>query len=876
MSLSFGRSLTIRSRLIVAMVGTATLAASLVSVFGYYTARSSLTEAQYDKLTTIREHKAAQIEGYIGTVVDQVENLSGSPEAIAAIKAFGAGWKRLPAPTGSAAEQMSRYYATNMIPRLPEEQAGEPADYLPGTPQGLRLQELYLAANPNAVGSKHLLDAAPDGSAYSEAHAQFHPFFRDFLDRFGYYDIFLVDPERGEIIYSVFKEADFATSLVNGPYSDTNFAAAFRAASQLPPGKSMLVDFAPYAASYGAPASFVAAPIFEGEKRLGVLVFQLPLNKIDAVMTNAGQWEASGLGKTGEAYIVGPDQNIRTESRFFVEHKEAFFAELKGTENEGAIASIQRLGTVVGQLQIGSAGSEAALKGETGAGLYADYRGEPVMAAYRPLNIPGLQWVILSEIDQAEALAPVREFRNQAALGALAGLLAALGVAAFVGGHIARPIVAAAQRLRALASGERASEAMDAQVGGELGQLASAYNDLVHGVNDLAERAGRVARGEPAQAEAEGSPRNISNRGVLADAFASMEHTQRRLADQATLIAKGDLHSPALNERIPGELGQAFSDMTANLRMLARQAHAIAAGNLVDESLRTRLEGELGDSFERMVRSLQSLVSDIQHNSMSLNNTAAQLHEAALSQQLGASEQASAVEETRRILTTLSSSAKEIAAATSAVYTNAEVAQKTNNQTAVAIRELSGHTARIGEIVSFIKDIANKSDLLALNAALEGTKAGEAGRSFSLVATQMQRLAEQIMGSLKDIDALTEDIRRATHSTVSAVEQTSRLSTQTTESAGSIAEAIQEQQVGTQQSTTAMDQISAVAQKSVSASTDLVSASRQLQALSDTFQQVVSHFTTTEGAPAGHRGAAHGQPPVQPYSGGQPRARYAA
>ena len=866
MSAKLSNGLSIRSRLVVALVGTAAFAACLVSVFGYLTARTSLTAAQYDKLTTIREHKAAQIEGYVGTVVDQVENLSGSPEAVDAMRAFSAGWKSLPAPSSSASEQLSRYYTTNMISRLPPEQARAAEDYLPGTPQGLRLQELYLVANPNAVGTKHLLDAAPDGSAYSKAHAQFHPFFRDFLDRFGYYDIFLIDPDRGEIIYSVFKEADFATSLVNGPYSDTNFAAAFRSAGQLPAGKSTLVDFAPYAASYGAPASFVAAPIFDGDKRLGVLVFQLPLNKIDAVMTNQGRWKESGLGETGEAYIVGPDQNIRTESRFFVEHPEEFFAGLAGSENAEAIDDIKRLKTVVGQLKIGTSGVQSALNGETGAGAYNDYRGEAVMSSYRPLSIPGLQWVIVSEIDEAEALAPVRSFRNQAALGTLAVILTALALAFFIGSRIAQPIIAAAARLRALASGERAKDAMDEQVGGELGQLAGAYNDLVLGMGDLAERAGRVARGEPATAEAEGAQRNVSNHGVLSDAFASMEATQRRLAGQATLIAKGDLHNQALNERIPGELGSAFSEMTANLRMLARQAHAIAAGNLVDESLRTRLEGELGESFERMVRSLQTLVSDIQNNSMSLNNTAAQLHEAALTQQLGASEQASAVEETRRILTTLSSSAKEIAAATSAVYTNAEVAQKTNNQTAVAIRELSGHTARIGEIVSFIKDIANKSDLLALNAALEGTKAGEAGRSFSLVATQMQRLAEQIMGSLKDIDALTEDIRRATHSTVSAVEQTSRLSTQTTESAGSIAEAIQEQQVGTQQSTTAMDQISAVAQKSVSASTDLVSASRQLQALSDTFQQVVSHFSTTPATPAA--------PTAQGY--GHSRARYAA
>jgi methyl-accepting chemotaxis protein len=854
----FANRLSIRSRLIVAMVGTSTLAAVFVSAFGYYTAQNSLTGAQYDKLTTIREHKAAQIESYLSGVIDQAENLAGSPEAVDAMVAFRRGWENLPAPSRGASDQMTRYYATNMVSRLPEDQAKEASAYLPDSPEGLRLQELYLAANPNPVGSKQLYTAAGDGSAYTAAHAQFHPFFLDYQERFGYYDIFLIDPDEGQVVYSVFKEADFATSLVKGPYSDSNFAAAFRGANQLAKGKSMLVDFAPYAASYGAPAAFIASPIFDGDTRIGVLAFQLPLNKIDAVMTNSRKWEQSGLGQSGEAFIVGPDQYIRTESRFFVEHKEQFLAELADTENASAVGDIERLGTVVGKLKVSSEGTEAALDGKTGSGLYTDYRGESVMASYRPLDIPGLQWVILSEIDEAEALAPVRDFRNQALLGALVVLLAAITVATIVGAHIARPVVAAAARLRSLASGERATDAMDENVGSELGQLASAYNDLVLGMADLSARAQRVARGETAGSEQEGQKRNISNNGILADSFLSMERTQQRLAGQAKLIAKGDLHNAALREVIPGELGAAFSEMAGNLRILARQAHAIAAGNLVDESLQTRIEGELGESFERMVRSLQGLVTDIQMNSLSLNATASKLHEAALGQQLGASEQASAVEETRRILTTLSSSAKEIAAATSAVYSNAEITQQTNNQTSTAIRELSGHTARIGEIVSFIKDIANKSDLLALNAALEGTKAGEAGRSFSLVATQMQRLAEQIMGSLKDIDALTEDIRRATSSTVSAVEQTSRLSTQTTVSAGSIAEAIQEQQVGTQQSTTAMDQISAVAQKSVMASSELVEASRKLQSLSDTFQRVVSHFSTE--APARTNVAQNRQP----------------
>lgn len=852
------RSLSIRARVTLAMVGAAGVASLMLSAFAYVNAKEALTAAQFEKLVTVREHKAAQIEAYMDTVVAQTEQLASSPEAVSAMRTFDREWDALPLGKGASNTALERYYTGTLIAKLPEGTARPAAAYVPGSPQGQRLHELYITQNPNGLGSKQLMDDAGDGSKYSAAHAAIHPYFRGYLDRFGYYDAFLVELDRGEVVYSVYKETDYATSLMSGPYAQSNIAEAYRAATALPAGESVVVDFSPYEPSYGAPASFVAAPIFDGDERVGVLILQMPLNRIASVMTNDKKWEEAGLGATGESYLVGPDLTARTDTRAFLEEPETFFAALKGTHHDASLGPIRQAGTGVGRLKIDTAGAKAAVGGESGFAHYTDYHGSPALGAYRPLNIEGLKWAIMSEIDEEEAYAPVVAFRNMALGGFALVSLITLGVASLVGSALARPIVSATQRIRALASGAAAREPMEDQ-GGELGQLAGAYNDLVLGMTDLADRAGRVARGEAAMGGGDHQAPTIANTGPLADAFGSMERTQQRLTHQATLIAAGDLRNPALDERIQGALGTAFSNMAGNLRMLAQQARAIAEGDLVADCLQTRLDGDLGESFERMVVSLRELVGEIQANAQSLNDTAAQLHEAALSQQLGASEQASAVEETRRILTTLSSSAKEIASATSAVYSNAEVAQQTNNQTAEAIRELSGHTARIGEIVSFIKDVANKSDLLALNAALEGTKAGDAGRSFSLVATQMQRLAEQIMGSLKDIDALTEDIRRATRSTVSAVEETSRLSTQTTQSAGAIAEAIQEQQVGTQQSTTAMDQISAVAQKSVSTSSDLVGASKQLQGLSTTFQRVVSHFHTTgvsRAAPRSDRRAA--------------------
>ena len=77
------------------------------------------------------------------------------------------------------------------------------------------------------------MNNAQDGSSFSAVHEKYHSIFRSYLQKFGYYDIFLIDDETGEIIYSVLKETDYATSLISGAYSRSNIADAFQSAREL-------------------------------------------------------------------------------------------------------------------------------------------------------------------------------------------------------------------------------------------------------------------------------------------------------------------------------------------------------------------------------------------------------------------------------------------------------------------------------------------------------------------------------------------------------------------------------------------------------------------------------------------------------------------
>jgi methyl-accepting chemotaxis protein len=127
-----------------------------------------------------------------------------------------------------------------------------------GEGQTATLQRLYIDDNPNPTGSKENLDFAPDGSVYSTIHAQFHPWFRQFLRERGYYDIFLFDTD-GNLVYTVFEELDYATNLNTGQWRDSDLGNAFRAAVQTGAGSDLhFFDFQSYAPSHGAPAAFVS------------------------------------------------------------------------------------------------------------------------------------------------------------------------------------------------------------------------------------------------------------------------------------------------------------------------------------------------------------------------------------------------------------------------------------------------------------------------------------------------------------------------------------------------------------------------------------------------------------------------------------------
>ncbi|CAN5750365.1 hypothetical protein BH11BAC7_BH11BAC7_26000 [soil metagenome] len=488
--MKLGLKLTI-SFFVVALVSMA-----VIGTISYFRGRDSLQKESFNRLTAVREMKANQIEDYFGQINDQVLTLSEDPTIVAAMKEFSAGFNAIDSELQMTDSKMipvnasvDQYFKNEYLVRL-NKNLPAPAnlkDESTANKNGRILQEIYIAKNPNPVGSKFKMDDPGDGSSYTESHKKFHPVIRNYLKKFGYYDVFLVD-ETGNIVYTCFKEVDFGTNLLTGPFVATNLAKSFRAANSSDNKEFVsLVDFSPYHPSYNAPASFIATPVYAGDEKIGVLIFQMPIDKINDIMTNKREWAQVGLGTTGETYIVGDDFMLRNQSRFLIEDSANYFKMIKEIGlPESTIERIQNFNSSIGLQPVRTEGTAAALKGQTGAKIFPDYRGVPVLSAYKPLKIEGMHWAIMSELDESEAFEHVYTLRNHIilAFGILIIFIALFSM--LLSKRITKPLKELTYDARELAKG---NFSVDIQIKrkDEIGILAMSFRKMQTSIGNLIE-----------------------------------------------------------------------------------------------------------------------------------------------------------------------------------------------------------------------------------------------------------------------------------------------------------------------------------------------------------------------------------------------------
>jgi class 3 adenylate cyclase len=210
----------------------------------------------------------------------------------------------------------------------------------------------------------------------------------------------------------------------------------------------------------------------------GVLALQFPISKINRLMTMDKRWEESGMGKTGETFIVGPDDLMRSDSRLFLEDPEAFKRDVinAGTPPDVAQESIRQQGTTLVQ-PVATEATELAQKGQKGTLVADDYLGHETLQAYAPVDVSGLHWSVIAKIDTSEAFAPVASFTRTLVLSTVVIIFIVCLAAMLLARLFVRPIRRLEAGAQRISSGDY-DVAVPVQSRDEFGDLTVAFNDM--------------------------------------------------------------------------------------------------------------------------------------------------------------------------------------------------------------------------------------------------------------------------------------------------------------------------------------------------------------------------------------------------------------
>ena len=257
--------------------------------------------------------------------------------------------------------------------------------------------------------------------------------------------IFFLFAPNGDLVYTVFKELDYATNLNTGEWKDSDLGNAFHVAVRNPKSDQQnFFDFKPYAPSHGAAASFISQAILNDDGSLaGVLVFQMPIARINDVMQ-----VAAGMGDSGETYIVGQDNLMRSDSHF---------------QKESTILKTKVTGKTV----------DLAISGKEGVQIVEDYRGINVFSAYGPFDFQGTRWAVLAEIDEAEVMKPINAMKTFAILATLGVIAVIILIALYASQAISKPITSMSSAMDELAKGSFDIEVPGTERGDEIGEMAA-------------------------------------------------------------------------------------------------------------------------------------------------------------------------------------------------------------------------------------------------------------------------------------------------------------------------------------------------------------------------------------------------------------------
>lgn len=684
--------MNIKTKVLATFMGMLALLVIVISVIAVTQSSSTLLEENRHALRSVESTKKHEIEAYfdqLGGLLTSLASQQGTKEAFLAFeKGFYLLSDEIKLDASMLKSKISADLETNYLNHVnysvpSSAQRRETQAYLPKNINALIAQYIFIVDNKEKLGEKNsLFFNEKYDSAYMRAHKKYHNSFNKFLTAYSLYDIFMVDL-KGNLIYTDFKEKDYATNLKEGVYSNTGIAEAYKKALTMKEGEIAFSDFKPYEPSYSSPASFIATPIMIEGKKEGILIFQMPVDIINKTMSFGENYQESGLGESGEAYLVGSDYTMRSNSRF---QKEI---------NDPVVKS---LGTTIGVWKVKTESTQNVINKvqSNGTHLIKDYRGVSVLSAYDTLNLYSqATWIIVAEIDEEEVMEPAVSLMWSIIIASVVVFIIAVVVSfILINFSLVKP----------------------------LKELEDKADDLAHGEADLTSR------------------------------------LDIKVEDEIGRVSR---HINSFIEKVQTTISEAKQTGSENSSVAEELARtSLQIGQKVEEE--STIVNDVSDQGSRLQHSLLDSIDHAKETGEEINSSEA----------------------------TLSKTNNMIVSLTHDINERAQQEIELSNE----LSRLKDNASEVKAILDVIKDIADQTNLLALNAAIEAARAGEHGRGFAVVADEVRKLAERTQKSLSDIDStisvIVQAITDASHSISTNASEIEKLSLSANKAQNDISESV--------------------------------------------------------------------------------------
>ena len=481
-----------------------------------------------------------------------------------------------------------------------------------------------------------------EDSRFEEIINANNTFFRSFFSTYDFVDVNLISAKSGYVVYSFSEKSHVGSSLLSAELKNMPLANLY---SNVIRSKSMQITDFTLNRSNGEVLAYIGAPVVKNNGEIiGVVAMQLNTRRISEIMQ-----ENAGLGKTGETYLVGNDNLMRSGSRFSEESS-------------------------VLKTKIESESVRLGLQKNEGRHIIINYRGNKVLSFFSPLGLDsnfnaGFDWVLIAEINESEAFMAFKGLVIQMIIIASIMFVLITIIAAIFSRYVTKPIF--------------------------------------------------------------------------------------ELKDITTRIANGDLTQTTFAEREDelGQLAQSVKLMRGNLRT----------------QLKEMLEGAnvLSTSSAQLMTMISQLASGSAETATAVSETTATVEEVKQTAEIS-NQKAEEVADSAQKMAMVSQEGKNSVDDT--IIGMNDIKKQMESIAGIVI-QLSEKGNTIGDIVANVNDLAEQSNLLAVNASIEAAKAGEHGKGFAVVAQEIKNMAERSKMATIQIRNILSDVQKEISNAVLATEQ---------------------------------------------------------------------------------------------------------